>query len=115
MASFVDSISTSDEVDFFPVEFIGQVDYTISVLGASNAGGTLADPMVGIFDSAGNLLAYQDDSWALGYDPMVQFTAPTSGTYYIGVADAIGSTGTYTLVYDQTLPPSPVDTSTFLV
>ncbi|AFZ29670.1 peptidase domain protein [Gloeocapsa sp. PCC 7428] len=114
MASFVDAISTPGELDIFPVEFIGQVDYTISALGSSTAGGTLADPIVGVFDSAGNLLAYQDDSWALGSDPMLQFTAPVSGIYYIGVADAIGSTGTYTLVYDQTLPPPVVDTSTFL-
>jgi hypothetical protein len=102
---FEDTISAPSELDLFPVDLVGQVDYVASVLGASTAGGSLPDPVVGVFDGAGNLLAVNDDSFALGLDPLLQFTAPTNGTYYVGVTDLTGGVGDYTLVVDQAGPP----------
>jgi hypothetical protein len=98
---FEDAIAVPNEIDAFQVDLIGGVDYVAAVLGASTAGGVLPDPAVAVFDGAGNQVAFSDDSLALGLDPMAQFTAPTSGTYTVAVADLSGGTGDYTLVVDQ--------------
>lgn len=94
----------SDFADFYQVNLIGGIDYVATVLGASNAGGTLQDPFIILYDGAGNPLNSADDSFALGSDPLLQFKAPSSGTYYLGVSDKISS-GSYTFVFDQSGPP----------
>ena len=105
MTAFTDTIDFAGDYGLFEVELIGGIDYVASALGVSNAGGTLRDPLIGLFDSTGSLLTYQDDSFALGDDPLLQFRAPTSGTYYFAVVDAVGGTGSYTFTYDQAGPP----------
>jgi hypothetical protein len=104
---FEGSISVPGEIDnTYQVNLIGGVDYTAVVFGAST-GGTLPNPAVAVFDGAGNQVAFSDDSLALGLDPMAQFTAPTSGTYTVAVADLFGGTGDYTLVVEQAGEPFP--------
>ena len=105
MAAFKDNIDFAGDYGLFEVELIGGIDYVASALGVSNAGGTLQDPLIGLFDSSGNLLTYQDDSFALGSDPLLQFRAPTTDTYYFAVVDADGGTGSYTFSYDQAGAP----------
>jgi hypothetical protein len=104
MARADDLIGAPGEVDWYTYPLVGQVDYVISALGASN-GNTLQDPAVVVYDSAGNFIASGDDSWALGKDPLLQFKAPSSGTYTIGVFDATNSVGSYSLVVDAAGPP----------
>jgi Bacterial pre-peptidase C-terminal domain len=104
-SSVSEVIEAPGDLDLYSVDLVGGVDYVTSVLGASTAGGSLADPAVAVWDSAFNLLAFNDDSFALGLDPMLQFSAPANGTYYIGVTDLFGGTGDYTLVADQAGPP----------
>lgn len=101
---------TNNPVDFYQVELIGGVDYVGSALGASNLGGTLQDPLLAVFDSQGTLLQFEDDSFALGEDPLLQFRAPASGTYFVGVSDisvleGTSSGGSYTFTFDQAGPP----------
>ena len=111
MSTNIDALEMPGEVDLFSApNLIGGVDYVVTVLGVSNAGGTLADPAVAILDSAGNAIAFNDDSFALGDDPMLTFKAPVSGNYTIAVGDLTGGIGTYTLVFDQAGVPSPIDT-----
>lgn len=106
-----DILGTPGEVDLFSApNLVGGVDYVVTVLGASNAGGTLADPAVAILDGAGNAIAFNDDSFALGDDPMLTFKAPVSGNYTIAVGDLTGGIGTYTLVFDQAGAPFPIST-----
>lgn len=93
-----------DPADFYQVELIGGIDYAATVLGAANAGGTLQDPYLVLFDSAGNSIDSADNSLVLGSDPLLQFQAPTSGTYFVGVSDNLGS-GSYTFVLEQAGPP----------
>lgn len=100
MAKVDEIIGTPGEVDWYTYPLIGQVDYVITALGASN-GNTLLDPAVFVFDSAGNFITSGDDSWVLGEDPMLQFKAPYSDTYSIAVLDMANSTGSYTLIVDQ--------------
>lgn len=95
--------ASGDIADFYQVNLIGGVDYVATALGASNAGGTLQDPFIVLFDGAGNPLEIADNSLALGSDPLLQFQAPASGTYFLGVSDNVGS-GNYTLVFDQAGP-----------
>jgi Ca2+-binding RTX toxin-like protein len=78
---------------------------------ANNFGSTL-DPILRVFDSAGNELAVNDDFDSL--DSFINFSASSSGTYYIGVSGysnfsydpftagsgTFGSTGTYEINFD---------------
>jgi hypothetical protein len=59
-------------------------------------GGTLADPAVIFYDAYGTEIGWQDDSPQAGLDPHVEFVAPYSGLYYVGVTDLTGGTGSYT-------------------
>ncbi len=68
--------------------------HTVSVDGASSRGGTLPDPAVLVFDQNGNVVGQLDDSSG-SLDPTLQFNASYTGTYYIGVTDLFGGTGTY--------------------
>jgi hypothetical protein len=96
--------ASGDSADFYQVELIGGIDYVATALGASNAGGTLQDPYLVLYDSAGNPIASADNSLALGSDPLLEFQAPTTDIYYVGVSDNVGS-GTYTFVLDQAGEP----------
>lgn len=93
-----------DPADFYQVELIGGIDYVATALGAANAGGTLQDPYLVLFDSAGNPIDSADNNFILGSDPLLQFQAPSSGTYFVGISDNLGS-GSYTFVLDQAGPP----------
>lgn len=96
-----DALEAPFLADIHPVTLAGAVDYVASVLGAATAGGTLPDPRVAVFDQAGTLIDSQDNSFALGPDPMLIFRAPYTGTYYIGVDDPSGGFGTYSLIVDH--------------
>jgi Ca2+-binding RTX toxin-like protein len=61
------------------------------------------DPMVGIYDSAGNLLVRNDDDWST-WDARLDFIAPATGDYYV----AVGST-TYPIPFQ--FPADPFDPS----
>lgn len=100
MARVDEIIGTPGEIDWYTYPLVGQVDYVITALGASN-GNTLLDPAVAVYDSVGNFITFGDDSWVLGEDPMLQFKAPYTDTYFIGVFDMANSTGSYSLVIDQ--------------
>jgi hypothetical protein len=100
----VETIAAPGEVDLFEVDLIGGVDYTAAVFGAST-GRTLPDPGIVVFDAAENPVAANDDSLALGLDPMVIFTAPATGTYVVAVGDVTDRTGDYRLVLDQAGEP----------
>jgi serralysin len=86
-------IDARGEIDLYQVQLTaGQ--HTVSVHGASSGGGTLHDPAVIVYDQNGNVVSYQDDSSG-SLDPTLHFNASSAGTYYIGVTDLYGGTGTY--------------------
>lgn len=102
MSAVTDSIDFAGDYDVYQVELIGGFNYAATVLGASNLGGTLQDPHVQIYDSQSRELLYQlDDSQVLGYDPLLQFQAPFSGTYDIVVGGIGSSSGSYTFTVDH--------------
>jgi hypothetical protein len=70
------------------------------VNGADGKAGTLADPFVAIWDSAGNQLAQDNDS-GFGHDAYLTFTPSTSGYYYVAASSIFGvGTGTYSVRVD---------------
>jgi hypothetical protein len=93
------TISDPNVYHVWEVDLLGGVDYTIAVHGAEH-GRTLPDPYVDVLDSAGDLVAEYDNTPEGNLDPVGTFTAPTSGAYTIGVYDANGGAGDYTLLLD---------------
>ena len=98
-------IETRGDVDWFAVELQTGVEYRIDLLGASlgasSNNGTLTNlDLVGIYDSAGNLIPntrchsrrrrWQRVRFVIG-DSILD----TSGTYYIAAGGGRGHTGTY--------------------
>ena len=113
MATYQDAfLGTPNEVDVYDELLAGGVTYAIGVFGASN-GGTLPDPAVAIFDSQNNLITYEYDSWLMGEDVLLQWTAPSTGTYRFAVFDEIGGTGSYTLSVEAAGPSPFLDPTDF--
>ena len=102
MSAVTDSIDFAGDYDVYRVELTGGFNYAATVLGASNLGGTLQDPYVQVYDSQSRELLYQlDDSQILGYDPLLEFQAPFSGTYDIVVGGIGENSGSYTFTVDH--------------
>jgi hypothetical protein len=99
--------------DIVPSELVGGLDYAAVVYGASNAGGTLPDPMLTLLDSEFNVLGQNDDSFAFGRDPFLQFQAPYTGTFYFAIEDYYGDGGTYT--FSNTFAGFPIYPGTGLL
>lgn len=91
------ALEVAGDHDWFRVQLVAGVTYTIKVTGAVGAGGSLSDPYLRLHNSAGTMLAQNDDIVA-GYNPdsLLTFTPTASGTYYIN-AGAYNdlSAGTY--------------------
>ena len=86
------------------VQLIGGVEYVVAAIGATEGGGTMPNPALAVFDSAGHLLVAQDDSF-LSVDPMVTFRAPATGTYQVAVGDIHGGFGSFDLHVQPAGPP----------
>ncbi|MFL5240446.1 MAG: M10 family metallopeptidase C-terminal domain-containing protein, partial [Rhizomicrobium sp.] len=96
--------------DWFRVTLTAGQTYTISVTG-SGAGG-LVDSYLNIYDSSGtSILASNDDIVdGTNRNSLINFTAPTSGTYYLDVGAFQNQyTGAYQLSVQPYVPP-PVAT-----
>lgn len=106
-------IETSNDHDWFRIELVAGQTITITLRGSGTT--PLADPYLRLRDASGNLLRENDDSGG-SLNSTINFTATTSGTYYIDAgawADSAGvtSTGTYTLQVNPYTPP-PIATVT---
>lgn len=118
------AVSAGLDVDLFSVELSAGSLLSIDV--DANEFGSSLDSVLRVFDDAGNELAWSDDSAAPGetpsYDSYLDFSAPTEGTYYVGVSGFgnfdydptvagsgafDGSTGDYSLIF--TYAPSDLE------
>ncbi|MDP3671019.1 MAG: Ig-like domain-containing protein [Telluria sp.] len=86
-------IGTVNDADLFAVVLTAGVSYTFDL--ARTSGG-LDDPYLLLFDPSLTRAASDDDS---GGSPnaRISYTAPASGTYYLGAADAGSGIGAYSL------------------
>ena len=97
--------------DWFKVTLVAGQTYTITVTGVG-AGG-LPDSYLNIYDSTGTtILAFDDDIVdGTNRNSLINFTAPTSGTYYLDVGSYNNQyVGTYQLSVQPYVPP-PVATN----
>ena len=113
--SVTGNIETAQDADWFRVELEAVKTYQIDLEGADNGRGTLADPLLSLFDGSGSLLGNNDDG-TVNLNSVLTYTATATGAHYLGASGAVGNTGTYTLsVRDITPQPDddfPADTTT---
>ena len=90
------SIETAGDLDWFKVTLTAGKNYTFEALGSPTSNGSLTDPYLRLYNSSGTILTQDDDS-GIGLNASLNYTAASSGTYYIGASSWGASTGTYTV------------------
>ena len=91
------TINADDDHDWIKTSLVAGKVYVLDLLGAgSGSGGNLPDGQLRLLDSQGNTLSWDDNSGA-ALDARLQFTALSTGDYYVDVSSANGSTGSYTV------------------
>ena len=102
-------IDSPSDVDVFSLERGSATrEVSISVEGVDTKGGTLADPLVRIFQSSptGTLVAVNDDGGA-GRDAFLTFSASQGQNFFVQVTSADGGTGSYRIrVAEDDFAPS---------
>ena len=102
-ASAQGNIEVGFDQDWFAVTLEAGVTYVFEQLGTESSGGTLPDPLLRLFDAAGNLLGSEDDTFTTGFDslePSLVFTPQTTATYFIAAGAFGNRTGDYTLTFE---------------
>lgn len=116
MVAVIGSIDFPGEVEIFSDELLGiipitGVDYSAIALGVDSNGGTLPNPAIQIVDDFGNTLAFNDNSFLGGRDPLIPSFSIPFGTlnpsFNVLIGDLTGGIGTYTLIVDQAGIPFP--------
>ncbi|MEO1977221.1 MAG: M10 family metallopeptidase, partial [Paracoccaceae bacterium] len=104
--TYVGDLEVVGDRDWIAVTLTAGDDYRVTMRGAFSGIGSLADPLVNIYDSSGTLIATNDDLIATQLtESLLDFTATYSGTYYIEAAafdDA--SAGTYQVELTTIIP-----------
>ena len=125
--SVIGKIESRGDVDWFKVTLIAGKTYQFT-LDANSITGAIGDPFLRLYNSAGVLLSSDDDS-GVGLNAEINFTAGTTGTYYIAALQSASGliidpqTGAYklslveTAALADTTPPtlssaSPADEDT---
>jgi Ca2+-binding RTX toxin-like protein len=91
------NLETVGDRDWFRVTLAAGITYTFDLRGASSNSGTLSDSYLYLYNSAGTLVTFNDDSGS-SQESQIVYAAAASGTYYLGAAsyNDAGS-GTYRL------------------
>lgn len=85
------TINSDLDQDFFGVDLVAGTSYIFDT-----SAGTLADPTLSLRNSAGTSLVFNDDGGP-GNAARIEFTAGSSGRYYLDVGGFSTNTGTYGL------------------
>lgn len=92
--SIMGHIGAANDVDWFRITLTAGRTYRVDLEGSPSGAGTLADPYLELRNSAGVVMNSYDDG-GTGYNSRGQFTATTSGTYYLAASsydpDILGS------------------------
>ena len=99
-------LEVNGDRDWFRVSLVAGVSYLIDLLGSQTGVGTLSDPYLRVHNSAGTLVAENDDVSGTNPDSRLAFVPTTTGTYYLD-AGAFGDnlTGSYKLSISATAGP----------
>lgn len=105
----LDTPPETPDVDFFAVSAAPGTSLVAELRGQSSGSGTLADPLLGAFDAACNLLALNDDFVSL--DSRLIVTVPADGRLILAATsccdDAFSGGGDSSGRYQLTLAPAP--------
>ena len=80
--SKMSEIHSPGDIDWFRVELLDTVTYSIDLEGASAGAGTLNDPGLALRDALGNFITFNDNSGE-GNNARLTFTPDASGTFYL--------------------------------
>lgn len=95
---FDGSIGGAGDTDWIRIDLTAGQGYTFSTWGTGGAGAGLSDTILTIRDSAGGVVASNDDiEGSRNRFSLVEFTAASSGDYYIEVSGFDTLTGNYSV------------------
>jgi len=99
------AIQIPGDVDVFQVDMLAGTVYRLDAQGLASTEGTLTDPVIRVFNSAGELVQVADNG-GLGLESKAYFVPTQNDTYYVEVSSGIqANLGTYKLsVVDTPLP-----------
>ena len=103
--SFLSSIDSASDQDFFKVELIAGTSYQFDMNASSLGQEALADSYLALLKANGTVLMVNNDvpsisgSGVVSYSKSSQivFTAPETGVYFLDASGHTGSTGTYSI------------------
>jgi hypothetical protein len=101
-------LQTPDDVDWFAIQMVEGRPYRLNLAGAGEGEGSLADPLLTLFDAEGHQVAIDDDGGP-GLNAYVTYTSVTGGVYYAAVSSFnAGAAGQYSLsVVDTDVAGNP--------
>jgi len=88
------TINSASDQDWWQVNLVAGTRYALSVDGVG-----LSDATLALRNGAGTQLAFNDDGGP-GFDPLITFTATSTGTYFMDVGGFGSGTGTYRVDVD---------------
>ena len=101
---FSGELEADGDRDWVAIDLEAGESYEINLTGAASGDGTLSDPLLRLHDGTGNQLTLDDDGGA-GFESRIEFTASTTGTYYLGAGAYLDSfNGTYEIEVTQDDP-----------
>ena len=93
-----DGSLTAGDHDWVQIDLVAGQSYVFSVWGTGGTTAGIDDTVLNLRDSTGALLATNDDVTATNVFSQIEFTATTTGTYFLDVsAYSSSETGAYTL------------------
>lgn len=96
--SVASTIGSGGDQDWYAITLSAGVAYTFDLQGATGGQGTLADPLLRLLGSAGQLVASNDDvNYPANPDSRIVYTPTTGGTYYLSAQAYSDQTGSYRL------------------
>jgi hypothetical protein len=122
---FFGKIEKSGDSDWIKIELVAGQSYSFNLVAAASDGDGDYNPMLSLYGPDGNKIVSSDDvGKGLIVNPLIggddfatgsylNFTATTSGTYYLAASGSHKSTGNYMLsAYAEDIPNSPATPAT---
>jgi hypothetical protein len=96
------NIETSGDADWFKVTLVAGTTYQFDLKGSDTGSGTLQQPWLFLYDSAGNQLRSDLNGGGStgpgpGWNSQLIYTAPSNGDFYLASGPSGTGTGTYTI------------------
>jgi Ca2+-binding RTX toxin-like protein/methionine-rich copper-binding protein CopC len=88
------TINSNGDNDWFRITLSAGQSYRLEALGADTGNGTLSDPFLTLYNSAGTTLASNDDGGSTR-NSLLTYTVSASGTYYVGARGFDSGVGSY--------------------